>query len=145
MGAFRVHGALHPVNLRQIDAELVMQNAVDEDRRRHRIERHADALAFQILRRLDPRLAIDRDEAHAKSDRGEHRNGDKRALLTGKALGEFRAGIFGDVELLPAGHAIENRTRLVDGDEIEVDAGGLDLARIEGLHSVIEAARKRKL
>ena len=140
-----VHGALHPADLGEVDAEFVVQDAVDEDGGGHRVERHADAFAFEILGRLDAGLLVDGDEAHAEGDRGEHRDGDERALVAGKSLREFGRRIFGDVEFLAAGHAVENRPRLIDGDEIEIDAVGLHLARIERLHPVVEAARKRKL
>ena len=53
--------------------------------------------------------------------------------------------ILGDVELLAARHAIEDRPRLIDGDEIEIDAVDLDLAGVERLHPVIKSARERKL
>jgi hypothetical protein len=88
---------------------------------------------------------VDRDEAVAKSPRRKHRNSDERTPLVGEALHELGAGKFGDVKLLAPSHAVEDRTRLVNGDEIEVDALGLHLARIERLHAVVETARKRKL
>ena len=65
--------------------------------------------------------------------------------LWAKALHEFRAGIFRDVEFLAAGHAIEDRPRLIDGDEIEIDAVRLHLAGIERLHPIVERASKRQL
>ena len=108
-------------------------------------QRHADPLAFEILRRLDAGLAVDGDEAVAERARGKHRNRDERTLLVGETLDEFRAGILGDVELLARRHAVEDRPRLIDGDEIEIDAVGLDLAGIERLHPVVEPARERKL
>ena len=70
---------------------------------------------------------------------------DKGALPAGKALHELRAGELGDVEFLAARHAIENGPRLIDGDEVEIDALDLDLAGIERLHAIIEPARKGKL
>ena len=66
-------------------------------------------------------------------------------LLVGEPLDEFRAGIFGDIELLAARHAVEDRPRLIDGDEIEIDAVGLDFTGIERLHPVVEPAGERKL
>ena len=108
-------------------------------------QRHADALALEILRRLDARLAVDGDEAVAKRARGKDRDGDERALLVGEALDEFRARKLGDVELLAARHPVEDRPRLIDGDEIEIDAVDLDLAGVERLHAVVEPARERKL
>src|ERR1700693_3823985 len=122
-----------------------MQHAVDEDRGSHRIERHPDALSFQVSRSLDAGFAVDGDIAEPERDRGEHRDGDERALLAGEALGEFGAGILRYVKFLAARHAVENRPRLIDGDEIEIDAIGLDLARIERLHPIVEPARERKL
>ncbi len=145
MRARRIHRALHPVDFGQVDAELVLQHAVDEDGGGHRIKRHADALAFEVLRRLDSRFTIDGDEAKPERDRGKHRDGDERAFFVGEALDEFGARIFRNVEFLPAGHAVEDRARLIDGDEIQVDAVGLNLSGIERQHPVIEPARKRQL
>src|SRR5262249_10090626 len=68
-----------------------------------------------------------------------------RALLAGKALHEFRARKLGDIEFLAARHPVEDRPRLVDGNEIEVDALGLDLAGVKRLHAVVEPACERKL
>ena len=133
------------MNLAQIDAVFVLQQPVDVDRRGHGQERHADALALEVLGRLDAGLAVDGDEAVTEGARGKYRDGDERALLVGETLDEFRAGELGDVELLPARHAVENRPRLIDGDEVEIDALDLDLAGIERLHAVVEPARKRKL
>ena len=140
-----VHRALHPMHLAQVDAVFVLQDAVDVDRRRHGEERHADALAFEVLRLGDAGLLVDGDEAVAEGARGKHRDGDERALLVGEALHELGAGIFRDVEFLAGRHAVEDRPRLVDGDEIEVDAVGLHFAGVERLHAVVESGRKRKL
>jgi hypothetical protein len=131
--------------LRKIDAEFVLQHAVDEDGGRHRVKRHADPLAFEILRRLDAGLAVDGDEAEPERDRGENRNGDEGTLLVGEALHEFRAGILGNVEFLAARHAVEDRPRLIDLDEVQIDAVGSHLAGIERQHPVIERASERKL
>ncbi len=145
MRAGLVHRALDPMDLGQIDAEFVMQHAVDEDCRRHGVERHADALALEILRRLDAGLLVDGNEAHPECDRREHRKGDERTLVAGKALSEFGQRIFRRIEFLAARHAIEDRARLIDGDEIEIDAVRLDLSGVERLHPVIKARRERKL
>ncbi len=139
-----VHRALHPMNLAQVDAVFVLQDAVDVDRRRHGEQRHADALAFEVLGLGDAGLLVDGDEAVAEGARGKHRDGDERALLVGEALHELGAGIFRDVEFLAGRHAVEDRPRLVDGDEIEIDAVGLDLAGIERLHAVVEPGRERQ-
>src|SRR3954469_12547280 len=118
MRSGRVDGTLHPGAFREIDAVVMLQNAADENRRRHRVERNADALALQIFRFLDLVL-VDADEGVTEAARGEYRDRDERAFLVGVALHVFRAGIFGDVELLAARHAVEDRARLLDADEIE--------------------------
>src|SRR5258708_28463628 len=81
----------------------------------------------------------------AEAARRKHGDGHERTLPVGVALHVFRARIFGDVELLPARHAIEDRPRLLDADEIEIDAVGLDLAGIDRLHAVVQSGRKRQL
>jgi hypothetical protein len=81
----------------------------------------------------------------AEGARREHRDGDEVALLVGVALDVFGARILGDVELLAARHAVEDRTRLLDADEVEVDAVGLHLAGVDRLHAVVQSGRKRKL
>src|SRR5262249_47282791 len=58
---------------------------------------------------------------------------------------ELRARKLGNIEFLAARHSVEDRSRLVDGNEIEVDALGLDLAGVKRLHAVVEPARERKL
>ena len=67
-------------------------NAADENRRRHRVERNADALALQIFRFLNLVL-VDADEGVTEAPRGENRDGDEVAFLVGVALHVFRAGI----------------------------------------------------
>ena len=111
----------------------------------HGEQRHAHPLALEVPGSPNAGLAVDGDEAVAEGARGENRNGDERTLLVGEALHELRAGKFGDIELEPACHAVENRPWLIDGDEIEIDALDLDLAGIERLHPVIKSARKREL
>src|SRR6266478_3884551 len=140
-----VHRPLNPMDLPEIDAVFVLQQPIDVDGRGHGEQRHAHALALEVLGRLDAGLAVNGDEAVAKRPRRKHRNGDERALLAGKALHEFRARKLGDIEFLAARHPVEDRSRLVDGDEIEVDAFGLDLAGVKRLHAVVEPARERKL
>jgi hypothetical protein len=130
------------VDLLEIDAEFMLEQAADEDRGRHGVERHADALAFEVLGLGDARFLVDGDETVAERARGEDRDRDERALLVGEALDELGAGVFGDVEFEAARHAVEDRPRLLDRDEIELDARGLNLAGVERLHAVIERAGK---
>jgi hypothetical protein len=121
-----------------------VQLPADEDRGRHRVERNADPLAFEVLGLADP-LAVDADEGMAEAARGKHGDRHERALLVGVALDIFGARIFRDIEFLPARHAVENGPRLLDADEIKIDALGLHLAGIDRLHAVIERGRKRQL
>ena len=114
--------ALHPVDLREIDAVFVLQHAADEDRGGLGVERHADALALEILGRLDAGFLVDRDVAVAEDARGEDRDRDERAVALGVALKRLGARHLRRVEFLAAAHAVENLARAVDGDEIEVDA-----------------------
>src|SRR5262249_10557198 len=140
-----VHRPLNPMDLPEIDAVFVLQQPIDVDGRGHGEQRDAHALALEVLGGLDAGLAVDGNEAVAKRTRGKDRNADERALLAGEALHELRARKLGDVEFLAARHPVEDRSRLIDGDEIEVDALDLDLAGIERLHAVVEPARERKL
>ena len=56
----------------EIDIIFILQQAADEQRRRLGVERDADALALELLRRPD-RLAVDRDEAVTEDARGKDR------------------------------------------------------------------------
>src|SRR5262245_61951742 len=133
------------MDLPEIDAVFVLQQPIDVDGRGHGEQRDAHALALEVLGRLYAGLAVDGNETVAKRPRRKNRNGDERALLAGEALHELRARKFGDVEFLAARHPVEDRSWLIDGDEIEVDALDFDLAGIERLHAVVEPARERKL
>src|SRR5580700_6561960 len=55
----------------------------------------------------------------------------------------FRARHFRRVELELADHAVEQLARIVDIDEIEIDAFGLDLAGPQRDHAVVKPAGKR--
>ena len=90
VGLGAVDVALDPFVLGEIDAVLVAQQPADEDRRGHGVDRHADALAFEVLRRLDV-LLVDEDEAVPEHARGEHRNGDERTLPGDEARDVFGA------------------------------------------------------
>src|SRR5262249_6199828 len=140
-----IHCPLNPMDLPEIDAVFVLEQPIDVDGRGHGEQRDAHALALKVLGRLDAGLAVDGNEAVAKRPGRKTRNGDERALLAGEALHEFRARKLGDIEFLAARHPVEDRSRLIDGDEIEVDALGLHLAGVERLHAVVEPARERKL
>src|SRR5215469_12070561 len=48
-----VDRALHPFDAGKVDTEIVLNQAADKDRRGLGVERHADALAGKVLRRVD--------------------------------------------------------------------------------------------
>src|ERR1700722_6388605 len=101
----------------------MLQQAADPDRCRHGVELNPDPLAFEELGGAD--LArVDRDEAVPKHPRGEHRQRYERAIAGSVAADIFRARHFRSVELTLADHAVEQLARIVDRDEIEVDAFG---------------------
>ena len=134
-----VHGALEPSHLRQIDSAIVLQHAANEDRGRHRIKRHPDALAGEIRRRAD-HPAIDRDIAVAEHARREHRQRHERAVAGGEAGDVLGARHLRSIELQRARHPIENLARAVDGEEVEIDPLGLHLLGVERQHAVVEPA-----
>jgi hypothetical protein len=58
----------------------VLQQAADPDRGAHGVERDADALALEILRRANSRLAIEENEAVPEQAGGEDRDGDEGTM-----------------------------------------------------------------
>ena len=142
VGAGLVDRALDPFDRVDVDAEVVLHQAADEYRGGLGIERHADALAFEVLRGFDV-LAVDHHEAVPEHARGEHRQRDERALVRRNAADEFGARHLAGVEFQPVGHAVENLARIVHDQEIEIDAFGFDLAGLQRQHAVVEAAGER--
>jgi hypothetical protein len=63
-----------------IDAVLVGQDAANPHRRGHLVFRHADALAHQVLRALDPAFRRDEDATVAEQARREHRDRHERRI-----------------------------------------------------------------
>jgi hypothetical protein len=137
-----LHRPFHPLDGREVDAVIVLQQAADPDGGGHGVELDADALALEVLRRLD-HAGVDRDEAVPEHARGKCRDRHKRAFPCREARHVFRGRHFRGVEFLPRGHAVEQRTRIIHGDEIEIDAGRPHLAGIERGHAVVEAAGER--
>jgi hypothetical protein len=133
--------ALNPFAFGEVDAVLVAEQPADEDRRGHRVNRHADALALELLRRLDV-LLVDEDEAVPEHARGEHRDGDERTLVGDEARDVFGAGKLRRVEFLRRRHPVEDVARIVVDQEVEVDALDLHLAGVQREHAVIEPAGK---
>ena len=85
-------------------------------------------------------LLVDEDEAVPEHPRGEHRNGDERALSGDEARDVFGAGEFRGVEFQSRRHAVENVARVVVDQEVEIDALDLHLAGVERQHAVVEPA-----
>jgi hypothetical protein len=134
-----VDGAFEPIDLGEIDAVLVAEQAANEHRGGHGVDRHADALALQVLGAFDV-LAVDENETVPEHPRGKHRDGDERALVGDEARDVFGAGEFGGIEFEPAGHAVENVARVVVNQEIEIDALDLNVPGVEREHAVVEPA-----
>src|SRR5207253_2733454 len=99
----------------------------------------------KVLWRADAGFPVDGNEAVPERTRRKYRQRDKGALFVGKALNEFRTGIFRDVKFLPARHAVEDGPRFVDRDEVQIDAVRLDFARVERLHAIIEGTGETQL
>src|SRR5215467_9478396 len=130
------------MHARQIDPILVLQQAADENGGGLSVERNADALALEILRRLD-RFAVDRDETMAEDAGRKHRQCNHLVAAGGEPAEDLGARHFAGIEIEIFPHAVENLPRLVDGEKVEIDTFGFDFAGIERRHAVIEAAGER--
>ena len=95
-----LHRAFDPFDSREIDAEIALQHAAYPDGGGHGVELDADALAREILRRLDD-AGIDGDEAVPEHARGKDRQGDERALPTRESGHVFRGRHLRGVEFQP--------------------------------------------
>ena len=67
---------------------------------------------------------------------------DELSVASGVATDVLRRGEFRGVELVPTNHSIKDVSGVVDGQKVEVDAFGFDLAGIEGVHAVVQPAGK---
>src|SRR5207302_6770090 len=93
------------------------------------------------------RARVDRDEAVTKHPRGEDRQRHERTISGGETADIFGARHFRSIEFELADHPVKQLARIVDVDEIEIDAFGLDFTGTKRDHAVIKAAgnRHRKL
>src|SRR5712691_8891273 len=132
--------SLDPAYRGKIDAVFVLKMPANPDRRGHRIQWHPDPPALEVLGRPDPGLAVDGDEAVPERARGKNRERHERTVARRLAADEFRARHFGGVEFELAPHAVENFTRRVDGDEIQIDSLRPYLARVKRQHAVVQPA-----
>ena len=131
------HLAFDPLDAGQVDAVFVLKHPALPHRSRHGVELDADLLAVHVGGFLDL-VAVDGDEAVAEGARGEHGNGDEGAVSRAVACYVFRRGELAGVELLVLDHAVEDITRVVELEEIEVDAPRFDFAHGERDHAVVE-------
>src|SRR5215471_1238624 len=106
MRAGLLERALHPADVREVDAVFVLEEAAGPDRRAHAVERHANAPAFEVLRRADAGFAIIENEAVAEDARGESGNRHERTAARAEPADEFGARHFRGVELELAAHAV---------------------------------------
>jgi hypothetical protein len=104
------------------------------------VERNADALALEVLRRADAATRVDEDVAVAKHARRKHRQRDERAIAAPRQADELGRRELGNVELLPAHHAVENLAARSERDAIELDPCGDHLALADGVRPVVAAA-----
>ena len=118
---------------------MLPQQAADPHGGGHGVELDADALAGEVARAGDGAV-VDGDEAVAEGARGEDGDGDQVARAGGVARRVLGHGHLRGVELAAADHAVEDVARVVDGDEVEGEAFGLDFAGGEGLHAVVAGA-----
>src|SRR5262249_57908365 len=72
-----------------------------------------------------------------------HRQRNHLVAARGEAAEDLGARHFAGVELEIFPHAVENLPRFVDGEKVEVDTFGFDLAGVERRHTVIETAGER--
>ena len=115
-----------------------LQQAADPDRGAHGVERDADTFALEVFRRPNASFAIEENEAVPEQAGGKDRDGDERVMAGPEPADEFRARHFGRIEFELAAHAVENVAWFVIGQELEIDAAGLNLAGIEAQHAVIK-------
>src|SRR6516165_9449292 len=112
-----VDGALHPFDPGQIDAEIVLHQAADEDCGGLSVKRNANALAGQFLGRVYA-AAIHDNEGVTKDPGREYRKRHEGQLLSREAADIFRARHLANIEFQPAGHAIEDLPRIIKDDKI---------------------------
>ena len=134
-----VDSAFNPFDIAKLDAKIVLHQTADEDRRGLCIERDADALAGEVLRRSD-KPAVHDDETVTKDPGGENRQRHERQFLRGEPADIFRARHFAGVEFQAVRHPVENLAWIVDDKKIEIDTVGFDIAGLQRQHAVVEAA-----
>ena len=83
---------LHPANGIADSRRTVREVAANPDRGGLGVERHADALAFEVLGQADAGALVDENEAVAEHTRGKHRKGNERAVAAAGHADEFGSG-----------------------------------------------------
>ena len=142
VGAGLVHRALDPFDAGEVDAEVVLHQAAYEQSRGLGVERHADPLAGKVLGRGHV-LAVHHDETVAKDARDEDGERDDKAASWRRsgARSYSELDISQASNSCPAAHAVEDLAGIVDRrGKLRSIAGGRDLAGVQRVHAVIEAA-----
>src|SRR5262245_45961721 len=80
----------------------------------------------------------------AEGPGGKHRQRNHLVAAGGEPAEDLGARHFACIELEIFPHAVENLARFVDGEKVEIDTFGFDLAGIERRHAVIETAGERQ-
>src|SRR6516165_10962805 len=73
----------------------------------------------------------------------KHRQCNHLVAAGGEPAEDLGARHFAGIEIEIFPHAVENLPGLVDGEKVEIDTFGFDLASMERRHAVIEAAGER--
>ena len=112
-----VDGALHPFDSGQINPEIMLHQAADEDCGGLGVKRNADTLAGQFLGYIHA-AAVHDNKAMTKDPGREYRQRHEGQLLSGEAADIFRARHLADIEFQPVGHPIEDLPRIIKDDKI---------------------------
>ena len=133
---------LHPLDLLELDADVVHQIAARIDARGVRKVRVADALAAQLFERIDAAALLHIERRVAEHARREHRDRHQAVVTLREHAGPFSERHFADVPLLVAGRSVENFRRRQDL-EIDVESFGCHPAINEIAHMIVIADRQR--
>jgi hypothetical protein len=90
----QINAAFDPIDGICIDTVFIAQNSPHPDTRGLSVFLNTNALAFQILRALDPGLTVDEEIAMAENTGWKYRNGHKRKRIATRQ----RAGPLGHIE-----------------------------------------------
>jgi hypothetical protein len=104
------------------------------------VERGADALAFEVLRRPDAGPPVDIDVTVAEHPRWKYRQRHQSAVAARHPADEFGRRELRRVELFGPTHPVENLPRGFDAEVVEIDAFDGDFAGSQRFHAIVFAA-----